>query len=246
LFGLFDAAAPKSDEGSSSGDQYPEVEEWDRLNALSLEKQALGCYVSGHPLHRYGAKLARLGVTEAVKLAGLEAWTMTSVAGMVEGYREKIFKGGSGGKAAFFDIEDMSGRVGAKIRGDRVETCGPLLASGEPVLVTGKVSFPITDEPVDEPEPTLLVDSVEPLAQAVHASTRGITIRLKADTTGQRQMRGLKTVLDEHPGQCPVELVISLPDGADAVLAVQGRVESSDHMLSGLERLFGDCVTELR
>ena len=88
---------------------------------------------------------------------------------MVEGYQERLFKGGAGGRAAFFELEDMVGRVKAKVRGDRIETYAHLLTSGEPVLVTGKVSFPMTDEADDDGaqrEPTLLVDSVELLADA--------------------------------------------------------------------------------
>ena len=63
---------------------------------------------------------------------------------------------------AFFEIEDMSGRVKAKVRQDRLELYGPLLSRGEAVFVTGKVSFPITDEPDEDAEPTILVDEVVP------------------------------------------------------------------------------------
>ncbi|HVW30669.1 MAG TPA: DNA polymerase III subunit alpha [Polyangiaceae bacterium] len=249
LFGLFDAAAATNGETGKRGgglDEYPQAAPWDRLSLLSREKQALGCYVSGHPLHRYGDKIARLGVP-AIKVAEQEAWSVVTVAGMVENYQEKLFKGGSGGKAAFFEIEDMSGRVKAKVRNERIETYGPLLASGEAVLVTGKVSFPITDEPDAEAEPTLLVDEVVPLSDAVRRSTRAILIHLDATETGPEQLESLKSLLADSPGACPVDLVLALPEGARAVLTIEGaRVDPSDTMLSGLERLFGGTVTELR
>ena len=66
----------------------------------------------------------------------------------------------------------MSGRVKAKVRNDRIELYGPLLSGGDPVLVTGKVSFPITDEPDEDAEPTLLVDEVVSLSDAVRKATR--------------------------------------------------------------------------
>jgi DNA polymerase-3 subunit alpha len=250
LFGLFDAASASDGEDgkrTSSGlDEYPLAIAWDRISLLSREKAALGCYVSGHPLHRYGDKVARLG-TPAVKIADQEAWTVATVAGMVENYQEKLFKGGTGGKAAFFEIEDMSGRVKAKVRNDRIETYGPLLASGEAVLVTGKVSFPITDEPDAEAEPTILVDEVVPLSDAVRRSTRAVTIHLDANDTKAEQFEGLKSLLAESPGACSVDLLLDLPEGARAVLTIEGaRVDPSDAMLSGLERLFGSSVAELR
>jgi DNA polymerase-3 subunit alpha len=245
LFGLFDAAAPPRPQDQAVGD-YPDSEEWDRVELLHREKQALGCYVSGHPLHRYGSKLARLGTVEAAKLGSVEPWSVASLAGIVEGYQEKIFRGG-GGKAAFFEIEDMSGRVRAKVRGDRVETYGPLLNAGEPVLVTGKVSFPISDDSDDEALPTLLVDEVVPLSDAVLGSTRGLRIRLDAGVHGSQRFDQLKQLFERHTGHCPVDLVLSLPNGAQAQLVLDGvKVQASDAVLSGLERLFGGYVAELR
>jgi DNA polymerase-3 subunit alpha len=245
LFGLFDAAAPGKAESAAIGD-YPDSEEWDRVELLHREKQALGCYVSGHPLHRYGSKLARLGTVEAAKLGSVEAWSVASLAGIVEGYQEKIFRAGSG-KAAFFELEDMSGRVRAKVRGDRVETYGPLLNAGEPVLVTGKVSFPITDESDEEALPTLLVDEVVPLSDAVLGSTRGLRIRLDAGVHGSERFPALRQLFERHTGPCPVDLVLALPNGAQAQLVLDGvKVQPSDAVLSGLERLFGGYVAELR
>lgn len=249
LFGMFDAVSEKREgEQTTSTDEYPTVIEWDRLEALRREKAALGCYVSGHPLLRYGNKLSRLGAIASVKVAAEAAWSMASVAGMVEGWQEKLFKGGAGGKAAFFEVEDMYGRVKAKLRGDRIDTYAPILTSGEPVLVTGKVSFPMSDDATDEEkEPTLLVDSAEPLSDAVLKATRSLSIRLAAERTAKSQLEALRDLLRESPGSCPVELVLELPGGAEAVLALDGtRVTPSDLVLSGLERMFGTTVAELR
>ncbi len=247
LFGMFEAAANQTGGSAQTQNDYPEAEPWDRLEMLRREKAALGCYVSGHPLFRYGNKLARLGAVASVKLKEVEAWSVQSVAGMVENYQERLFKGGAGGKAAFFEIEDVYGRVKAKLRGDRIDTYAHLLTGGEPVLVSGKVSFPMTDEPEEEREPTLFVDKVEPLSDAVLAATRSISIRLDADNTARRELEALRKLLEEAPGSCPVELVLTLAGGAEATLDLgQTRVTPTDAVLSGLERLFGDTVAELR
>ena len=115
------------------------------------------------------------------------------------------------------------------------------------MLVTGKVSFPMSDEPSDEKEPTLFVDSVEPLSDAVLKSTRALSIRLEAERTERRELEALRTLLEGSPGPCPVELVLDLPGGSQAVMALDGtRVTPSDSVLSGLERMFGGTVAELR
>ena len=52
LFGLFDAAPAQATAAPTAGD-YVESPPWDRRELLVRERQALGFYVSGHPLERY-------------------------------------------------------------------------------------------------------------------------------------------------------------------------------------------------
>lgn len=252
LFGLL-GATPGGVETTDGGSvhDYPEVEAWDRAELLRREKQALGCYVTGHPLDRYGSKPARIGALATSELGAQEAWAPASVAGMIEGYQEKRFRGNGGSaggsKAAFFEVEDMQGRVKAKVRGERVETYASLLTGGEPVFVSGKISFPVTDDPSDEKEATLQVDEVVPLVDAIRKATRAIVIPLKAAEVQRKRLEQLAQLLSEAPGPCPVDLVIEMEDGARVVMGLEGRrVELHDGVLGGLERVFPGCVTELR
>jgi DNA polymerase-3 subunit alpha len=245
MFAMLEPTRPTDGGSTAASDVYPLVEEWDCLETLRREKAALGCYVSGNPLHRYGGKPARIGATPTQQIASAPPWSPVSVAGMVEAYQEKVFRGG-GGRVAFFEIEDEQGRVQARLRGERIETYSAVLTAGDPVLVSGKVSFPVTDDPGDEREPTLLVDSVEPLAATVLRATRSVSIRLRADRMGRKQLVELADLLKSTPGACPVEVVLKLPDGAEAVLALEStQVTPDDSMLSRMERLFGDNVVEL-
>jgi DNA polymerase-3 subunit alpha len=256
LFGLFDAGAPKgASTGPSQGD-YPSCPPWDRREMLVRERQALGFYVSGHPLERYlrgeGA-LGRLDAKPTSELAGMSDWAVVRVVGMVEGYRERLFKDG-GGKIAFFELEDLSGRVTVKVRGNQIDTYAHVLTSGDPVLVTGKVSFPRRDDDAPEEadegprEPTLFLNEAVPLIDAVKADTRGVAIRLRTEKTTGADLRQMAQLLGTSKGECPVSLVLALPDGAEAVLALgkAHKVEVGDPLLGGLERIFGEQVAELR
>ncbi len=255
LFGLFGNGGDAAGSDGASVHDYPHAESWDRAELLRREKQALGCYVSGHPLDRYGNKPARIGAIPTTELDNQEPWAAVSVAGMVEGYEEKRFRpNGNGGrnnaggsKAAFFELEDMRGRVRAKVRGERVDMYAPLLTSGEPVFVSGKISFPITDDASDEKEATLLVDEVVPLLEAIKKATTGISIPLKSHEMQRPRLQALNHLLTAMPGACPVDIVIELPDGARVVMALEGRrVDLQDKVLGGLERVFPGCVAELR
>jgi DNA polymerase-3 subunit alpha len=262
LFGLFDAATPPRNasaalHGPSAGD-YAGAPTWDRREMLVRERQSLGFYVSGHPLDRYakgGTALARLEARPIAECAQMADWSVVKLAGMVEGYREKMLRDG-GGKLAFFELEDLTGRVNVKVRGSQIETYAAVLAKGEPVLVTGKVSFPRRDEdaPGGEEEPegareaTILLNEAVVLSDAVRAGTRGMAIRLDATKTSKEDLAHMAEVLGEARGSCPVTLSLSLPDGAEVVLVLgkDFRVDVGDPVLAGLERVFGEQVAELR
>jgi DNA polymerase III subunit alpha len=248
IFELFAAPAAAAKNGASQGDvDYVQAEPWDLRETLKREKEALGFYVSGHPLDRYGAELKRFQVTPTRDLYALDDWAKVRTAGTVENYRERVFKGG-GGKVAFFLLEDLSGGIEVKVRDNQIERFGDLLAKGDPVLVSGKLQFPQSEDggEVDR-VPTLLLDEASPLADAIRAETRGVSIRLRGDAVDRGQLERLVAVLRGSPGACPVQVVIHTDDG-DAFLSVPKdlKVEPSDAMLANLERLFGANVAELR
>ena len=247
LFGLIAAPASSGNAKPTTND-YVEAEPWDLRELLRREKEALGFYVSGHPLDRYGGELKRFEVVPTRDLPSMDDWAKVRVAGTVENYRERIFKGG-GGKVAFFILEDLSGGIEVKVRENQIERFGELLVRGEPVLVNGKLQFPRGEEEGGEIEriPTLLLDDATALADAIRAETRGVQIRLRAAEISRRHIERLEQVLRASPGTCPVQLVIQTEDG-DAVLAVSKelRVEPNDALLASLERVFGMNVAELR
>ena len=258
MFGLLDAApAPKGQDANapSAGGYVLNTPAWDRKEQLVRERQALGFYVSGHPLERYlkgGGALSKLEAVPAASLPTADAWSVVKVAGMVEGYRERIFKDG-GGKIAFFDLEDLSGRVTVKVRANQIDAYAAVLTAGEPVLVTGKVSFPFreADAEVEEEgpkEPTLFLNEAVRLADAVKKDTKQVMIRLREDKISEDQLRRMGEVLGKSNGGCPVSLTFALKDGAEAVVGLgkSYRIEVGDEVLSGLERVFGEQVAELR
>ena len=245
LFGLLSSGNADVEAGLQA-DQYPDAESWDRMESLAREKASLGCYVTGHPLERYGQKLQRLDIILTKDVSGCEPWTVARVAGMVENYQEKLFRG-SGTKAAFFTLEDLNGRISAKVRGDRIEECVTLLRSGTPVIVTGKVSYPQTDEDEGDLEPTLLVDSVEHLGVAVQRVTRAINVRISAELAHRETWTKLRDVVGLNPGNCELEFVVMLDNGVEVALALdQKRVSPDDGFLGALERVIGNNAIELR
>jgi DNA polymerase-3 subunit alpha len=248
MFELFQQQAPAD---APIASDYVPGEPWDLQEKLRREKQSLGFYVSGHPLDRYGTELQRFDVQPVSELRTLDPWSKVRVAGTVEGYRERVFR--SGGKAAFFQLEDVSGGITVKARERQIGRCAEVLTSGLPVLVSGKLQFPFVEDGADDGsdgprEPTLLLDEAILLSEAIRAETRSVAIRLSASDTDPSKLGRLRQLLEMSPGGCPVQVIIETDDGSEAVLSLGTgiRVEPSDAMLANLERLFGIKVAELR
>lgn len=253
LFAMMDAS-PAASAASSSG-AYTQVERWDRISTLRREKEALGFYISGHPLDRYlksgGSALARVGAQPVVTCHQADDWSLVRVVGMVEGYRERVFKDG-GGKIAFFELEDLTGRIAVKVRGGAIENYANILAKGEPVLVVGKVNFPRRDDdeapdPEEAPrEATLLLNEAVPLLDVLASQVSRIGVRLSSDSTKLEDLEGMARAFEAHAGNCPVSLDLDLGEGTVVELDLGLRVEIGDGVFAALERVFGEQVAELR
>jgi DNA polymerase-3 subunit alpha len=195
----------------------------------------------------------RLDAIECSSCAGMQDWAVVRLAGMVEGYREKVLRD-NGGKIAFFELEDLSGRVNVKVRGREIDGFAHLLTSGEPVLITGKVSFPRKDDDAPEDpeegprEPTIFLNEVRSLSQVIAAETKVLTVRLHAERTKVTDLKRMKDLFIARRGECPVTVHLTLADGAEAMLSLgkDYKVEVGDPLLAGLERVFGEQVAELR
>ena len=241
-------------EGSMKGGRRstfpPIAEPWSRHEKLKREKATLGFYVSGHPLDGYREELKRFCNANTASLSAASEGNSVSLGGMVEDYRERNTK--TGGKIAFFQLDDPFGRIEVIVRQRAVEQCREVLQSDLPLLISGVVRAERDQGPADEgteqpPDIKILLDSVTPLVQAFRSKTRAVRVRVHVDRVDKTKLQELRRALEAHPGTCPV--VVQLDSSADwRVMLGSGKltVEPSEAMLSSLERLFGEKVCELR
>jgi len=153
---------------------------------------------------------------------------------------------------AFFELEDRMGRIEVKARPAQVEAFASILQSGEPLLIKGMLAYDRRNqddaEEETEPTPQIVLDEALPLADAIRAETRSVAIRLSHQRARRESLDRLAELLRTCRGGCPVTLTLILEEGVEVQLALgtEFRVEPSDQMLAGLERLFGEKVAELR
>ena len=214
----------------------PTVPEWDDRDRLAREKEALGFFISGHPLDRYrevarafdqvgGDKLKeRMG--DSVEMACVVTAVARQISRRDGSEWAKITVEGFHGTATVLAFKDVwrSGR----------ET----LETDAVVLLRGKVS----DRERDEEDPPIFLDSAEPL-KGVPDSGR-VAVRIALDWDGELAedvFERARAVMAASDGGAPVELVIGDGDGdgTPRLRSRSFRVAPDRETIRGLEAVFG-------
>jgi len=245
LFGLMEP--PKlagAGPAPTQGEVYPEIEAWSQKQLLAFEKEALGFYMSGHPLDRYRGDLARYATaTTSEFLAGAKHVGDHSIGGIVSQYREMITK--KGDKMARFQLEDSEGSLEVIAFPKTFEKVRHVLVSDEPILCTGAVK---NEGTADAPEWKMLLEKADPLSEVRQAKTTRVDIHLDADALTHDQVDELKTILanaQRGAHQPVVRLKVARRAEAVIVLPDAWAVSPTDELMMKLERLFGDRVATL-
>jgi DNA polymerase-3 subunit alpha len=194
LFGLFAAQEPmRVPQGSPGmGEVYPDIEIWGPKQLLAFEKEALGFYVSGHPLDRYRGDLQRYAnATTSDFPAGKRGVGEASIGGIVSQYREMITK--KGDKMARFMLEDAEGMLEVIAFPKTFEKVRHVLVSDEPILCTGAVK---NEGNAEAPEWKMLLESAAPLSELRQQKTSRVDIHLNATA---RRCCGSSSRCDRRP-----------------------------------------------
>ncbi len=112
-------------------------EDWPQLDKLAREAQAVGFYVSGHPLDAYQAALSGRGVVwidAARRLATEEGRAVIQTAAVVRARQDRIGRRGS--PFAFVSLSDPAGEYEAAVYSDVLTKIRDLLEPGETLVLT--------------------------------------------------------------------------------------------------------------
>jgi DNA polymerase-3 subunit alpha len=247
LFGLLvePLAVKAPDAGAARlGETYPELEPWNAKQLLAFEKEALGFYISGHPLDRYRGDLARYATAATSEFpAGRKPQGDHAVGGVVSQYREMITK--KGDKMARFQLEDSEGSLEVIAFPKTFEKVRHVLVSDEPILCSGQVK---NEGSAEAPEWKMLLEAAQPLSELRQQKTSRVDIHLNADSLTSDQIDELKTILaNATRGACQPVLRLKISQRSETVIALPDAwaVAPTDDLLTRLERLFGDRVATL-
>jgi len=202
--------------------------EWPPLERLGHEFEALGFYLSAHPLDSYGRTLERLGVVPVERLAATIAQqrgdaARVKVAGVV--VSAKLRTSARGNRFAFVALTDQSGVFEITVFSEVLAQTRDLLEAGTPVLISANAT--IEDDAVK-----LLAQRIEALDKAVEQTAAGMLIHIRdnhaiAGLSGlmgqQKRGRGMVKIVVDTAER---EVVIPLPESYQISAATRAAVKS--------------------
>jgi len=197
--------------GESLEPVIPAVPQLDAITQLRMEKEALGIYVTGHPLSRYqGLREAASCTIEELpqafaELKGNRNRARLLLAGMVEGIVRKPTK--SGGMLVRFTLADETGAVEVVAFGRAYDKISPRIAEDAAVLVAVEV------EPDGEGE-TLRVVAQEVFPyHELEGLPKVLELELDMALMDEEKLMDLRSRLDEVAGPLPVQFKVRGPGG---------------------------------
>lgn len=177
------------------------VEEMPKEMLLSLEKEATGLYLSGHPLDGYAGYLSSAKLNKVADIAAHKCrdGQRVSVAGLVSGFKVRQLKNNNLMGAGF--VEGIDGSVPITVFAAALAEFRPLLTSGEPIVISGRISER------EDRDTEIVVDRVEKIpesAKGIPASKYKSGLYLKVKNTECGEFMKIKGVLERFHGNTPV------------------------------------------
>jgi len=206
----------------------PVVESWLPMEQLAEEFDAIGFYLSGHPLDDYMSALAKIGVEswasfyQKAKNKGANA---TKLAGTVTQRQERRSK--SGNRFAFVGFSDPTGQFEAIIFSDQLLQYRDLLEPGNAVVIR-------VEADVDGEDVRLRIHSVEPVDRTVQNITTGLTIYVAENVM-------LDSLVARLPqgGRAPVKMRVQIAKDRQVELALGNRFNINPQIKAAIKTIPG-------
>jgi len=177
------------------------------MERLSHEFEAVGFYLSGHPLDSYERVLQKLGVKRYVDFEALTERGSCEgrLAGIVISARER--KSQRGNKFAFAVFSDTTGQFEAVVFSDTLAQCRDLLEPGTAVLLSVAAER-------DGDTVKLRVEGLEALDKAAAGVQRGLRVVLdrRLVQAGKAGAIAVLKALLKPGGKGEIRLVLALDD----------------------------------
>jgi DNA polymerase III subunit alpha len=221
----------------------PVVEPWLPADRLRKEYDAIGFFLTGHPLDDYAAALKRLRVLSWAEFARAVKGGLGGgrVAGTVVSRTERRTRSGS--KMGIIGLSDPSGHYEAVLFAEGLAQYRDLLEPGTAVLL-------FLSAEVQAEEVRARIQTAEPLDQAAAKMQKGLRVFLRNQEPIDGLVRRLeptgngngRTSVEASDGE--VSMVLMLQNGSEVEVKLPGRFKVSPQIAGAMKAVPGVVTVE--
>lgn len=230
--------------GEIEEDNLPNLSEFPQKNLLTMEKEMLGIYISGHPLAPYESELKKISTVTTAELFQIEEdingelintelqdGKKVILGGIINNKKNKITKNNN--MMAFITLEDLYGAIEVIVFPRIYDRYLKYLDEDNIVVVEGRISLS------EEDEPKIICESIVPLNKYKKGK---LYIKLEKDD-GLKTFEYLKNIFAKYSGDMPVYVYLEYEKKvimADRNYWVDGE---NEELIKKLKAILGEnCV----
>ncbi|MBO7244164.1 MAG: DNA polymerase III subunit alpha [Alphaproteobacteria bacterium] len=217
---------------SVNGLKMRDIPDWPHLEKLEKEAEAIGFYLSAHPLDTFDSVFERLRVipsTEVKQQVAVAGAVRIQLAGIISSVRERISQ--KGNKFAFITATDKYGSYDAICFSDLLANSKDKLKSGQPLLLTMSA-----DKKPDDEQIRMNLLSVDYLSEVMARTASCLILDLDG---GMETLQELKKVLSQdEPGKCKIFLRMKVKE-YEVEVELSEKYALSQKTLEALQHLGG-------
>ncbi|VAX21488.1 DNA polymerase III alpha subunit [hydrothermal vent metagenome] len=207
--------------------------EWGEREKLAYEKEALGFYISGHPLSEYTRDLKLFATCQAANLEKARSSGEARFGGVIISRRIQTTKKGK--TMAYLIIEDLTGSIEVLLWPKLYKKSVELIESDEPIFIKGKVE-------IDEEKGTskVIADDIMTFEDARERFTNCVHVRMSTPGLEEETLMELKEIFEKRRGKCPAILHFMVPGKGELVMvASSSPVKAEESLIEEVENLLG-------
>lgn len=231
MFDMFSSATEEE-----AFEEYPEVGEYGQKERLLMEKEAVGFYLSGHPLDPYEKDAKALGAIPTTQLASARHMEEVSIVGVVSMLKERPLKSGKG-RWAVVVIEDSFGQAELLCFSGAYEQAETLLKTKEPLLIRGRALIDDMDDEGQQQKSKMRMQEVGLLSDAQIGRSSYLCLDLRECKMHPDQLFMMHKIMQKYPGEKGLRMQFLLEAIEIEITSKKSLVHPSDQLLAELSQL---------
>ncbi|MEW6109292.1 MAG: DNA polymerase III subunit alpha [Nitrospirota bacterium] len=207
-----------------------DTKEWDEAELLSNEKDALGFYITGHPLTRYNKLLGKIKARKTTELEDARDREDIVIGGVLRTIKRKNVKS-TGDMMAYITLDDDEGSVEVIVFSELYKNRFNMLKKDTLLMVKGNIDK-------DEKGVRVRAREISRLEDADRGNFKKIEIYIRDAGASRDSLRDIKSLVSQYPGDCQLYLRIRLEE-LQTLIATGINVRPDNVLINSLENMIG-------